>query len=592
MRKTLRALCLISCLLPVVVWSQNSSSTEAGAYARKSVTYINALWLMDESVRGLRPPQVGYILDKVKQGISMPRFDYNPVPDSLLREFTSQANAVRYPYVNEAIATAGGADPMLDSISAVMERTVVPKILEIVDLNKEMRAANLTTEEQRNSFIADKAKTMGITMDDIRKVINSAYIYLPLIRGYSAQLKDSSYSVGFAAGIVWFRIVNKGDKARAVPVMKNFTFSSGFSIRDRHYAGDGGMVDYREFAFQSAVRNAARNLVVATQQIPEFRLSGQVIDKGIMSVGFNLGKREGIKLDDKYQIVEISEDEKGNQTAKKSGWVMVTSVADSNSKQGYKSKAQVIGGNPYVGAVLSEYPRLPVDLQIGARMFAYTATADTADSLISRLKLSNGFGAGIDILYDIGKWLCLNQFFFAISGGIGTGSVSGYKDSLYDPANDVEHGGANISGLLSWNAEVSLVKKFYIGRVAIVLQPEIGYQSIILTTDKWSGPNGDEYYMLNNTALGFAGNGALEFAVSPSINLGVGAGYQLYGKSSSWDYSYKNGSNGNWQKIATVNSGAGVDHTGVTARAYLVWSLPSLAFDPLDMLHGMAGGVK
>lgn len=534
MRTAMLTLTLALLLLPAFASAQNVSTKEAGAYARKSVTYINALWLMDESARTLSPDKVALILDKVKQAVSMPRFDYNPVPDSLLGDFVAQANAVHYPYVNEAINTAGGADPMLDSLAAVMERTVVPRICAVVDLNKEARAAGLTSEQQRNSFIADKAKTLGITMEDVEKVMNSAYIYIPLIRGYTSQLKDSSYSTGFAAGIIWFRISAQGEKAHAIPVVKTFTYSSGFSVRDRNYATEAGMVGYKEFAFRAAVKNAARNLVVATQQIPDFRLSGQVIDKGFMGVGFNLGRREGVRVDDKYQIVEISEDSMGNQTTKKSGWVMVTSVADSTSKQGYKSKAEVIGGNPYTGAVLSEYPRLPLDLLIRGRMFAFT-TPDTVTPLFNHLSLNNGYGGGLDIEYNIGKWFGLNQFFFGLSGGLGTGAVSGSKSDSIDHMEEYDHGSANLSWMFNWSAEISLIKKFYIGRLAIVLQPEAGYQSLILETDKWTNTttNNDEYYRLINAALGFAANGALEFAVSPAVNIGVGAGYQFYGNSSS-----------------------------------------------------------
>jgi hypothetical protein len=592
MRKTVFLILMVLCILPVIAAGQNVSTKEAGAYERKSVSYIDALWLMDESVRGLPPQQVREILDAVKRAVFMRRFDYNPIPDSLLRDFAGQANGLRYPYVNEAVATAGGTDPMLDSIAAVMERTVVARVLEIVDLNKELRAANLASEQQRNSFIADKAKTMGITMDDIEKVMNSAYIFLPLIRGYTTQLKDSTYTAGLAAGIVWFRISTKGEKARAIPVVKNITYSSGFSMKDRHYAAGSGMVDYKEFAFLSAVKNAARNLTVATQQIPDFMLSGQVIDKGFMSVGFNLGRREGLSVDDKYQAVEIYEDENGNQTAKKSGWVMVTHVADSSSKHGYKSSAQVIGGSrPYVGAVLSEYPRLPLDLLIRGRIFAITVN-DTVTELFDHLKLSNGYGGGLDIQYNLGRLFGLNQFFFGLSGGVGTGVVSGSKSSLYDTIHVLDHGPANINWMLNWSAELSLIKKFYLGRVAIVLQPQVGYQSLIFQTDKWPNGNGeDEYYMLTNAGFVFGANGGLEIALSPAVNLGVGAGYQMYGTSSSWDYSYKTGSGGSWQKIATVND-AVVNRTGITVSAYLVWSLPSIAFDPLAALQGVAGGVK
>jgi len=38
---------------------------EAGAYARKSVTYIDALWLLDPTARALGGRQVQYILEKV-----------------------------------------------------------------------------------------------------------------------------------------------------------------------------------------------------------------------------------------------------------------------------------------------------------------------------------------------------------------------------------------------------------------------------------------------------------------------------------------------------------------------------------------------
>jgi hypothetical protein len=583
----------VLCLFPLAAKAQEVSTKEAGAYERKSVTYINALWLMDESARRLSTDQVALILEKTKKAVSMARFDYNPVPESFLADFVTQANEVKYPYVNEDVNTAGGTDPMIDSIAAILDRTVVPKVLAIVDLAKEMRAQNLTSEQQRNSFITDKAKMLGITMDDVQKVMNSAFMYIPLARGYTSSLKDSTYTTGFAAGIIWFRISTTGEKASAVPVVKKFTYSSGFSIKDRHYATDAGMVGYQEFAFRSAVKNAVRNLTVATQEIPEFKMSAQVIDKGFMSVGINIGKNEGLTVDDKYQIVESFEEADGKTTTKKAGWVLVTSVADSNSKQGYKSKAQVISGNPYTGEVVSEFPRLPLDIQIGGRMFPYKAAPDTVGSLMdSSFTLNNSYGADIDIFYNIGRMMGLNQFFVGLSGGVGFGMVSGFKNTT--GTGSESHGRAKMTGLLSWCAELSLVKKFYIGRVALVLQPGVGYHSLILTSDSWrNGTTGtDEYYSLTNAAIGFSGNAGLELAVSPEVNFGAGVGYQYFTASSSWDYSYKKGVDGKFEKIATINNTNAVDRTGLSARVYLVWSPPSLQFDPVDMVQGLAGGVK
>jgi len=183
---------------------------------------------MDESVRGLHPHQVEFILNKVKQAISMPRSDYNPVPDSCCAILRHRQTRHGILMSTKPWQTAGGSRPHARQPCGGNGAHRGARVLEIVDLNKEMRAANLTSEQQRNSFIADRQKPWASTMDDIQKVMNSAYIYLPLIRGYSSQLKDSSYSVGLAAGIVWFRIVTKGEKARAVPVVKNVTYSVGF----------------------------------------------------------------------------------------------------------------------------------------------------------------------------------------------------------------------------------------------------------------------------------------------------------------------------------------------------------------------------
>jgi hypothetical protein len=83
MSKTFLAL-LTALFIPYFTVYSQETSKEAGKYERKSVTYINALWLMDESAHRLAPEQVGVILDKVKQGITMKRFDYNPVPSDSL----------------------------------------------------------------------------------------------------------------------------------------------------------------------------------------------------------------------------------------------------------------------------------------------------------------------------------------------------------------------------------------------------------------------------------------------------------------------------------------------------------------------------
>jgi hypothetical protein len=567
-----------------------ASPKEAGRYERKSITFVNALWLMDESAHRLPGERVGFILDNIKKGISMSRFDYNPVPETFITDFVSQANAVQIPPVSTA-ATPGqpglglspfGAapDPMLDSVTAILERTVVPKILQAVDLNKELRAANLTSEQERNSFMTDKAKTLGITIEDIQKVMNSAYIYIPIIRDYRDELKDSSYSVAFNPGIIWFRISTTGEKARAIPVVRKYSFTQGFGRVGKTYVSSGGLLDYREFAFRSAVKNGVRNIIKATQDIPEFKLSGQVLEKGFMSVSFDLGKHEGVKIDDKYRMMEMVEVENGAVCEKNNGWVLVTSVGDSSGKHGYKSTGRIIAGSPYIGEVVREYPRIPIDIVLKGRMFAFSTDSIITSDLFDSLDLCNAYGFGIDAQYNIGRGMGINQLFFDVGFGMGLGGASG-KLNVSTPAT------LSTCGIMAF--EGSLLKKFYFGRFALMLQPLFGFQTVSVRSKKINDSGSDLYFRALNSSLGAAVNAGVEIALGPAVNLGVGAGYQFFAATKEWNIETKTGLNGSWSKVGTYSDEANLKHMGLTVHFYCTWSVPGLPFDPIDMIRASSG---
>jgi hypothetical protein len=97
------------------------------------------------------------------------------------------------------------------------------------------------------------------------------------------------------------------------------------------------------------------------------------------------------------------------------------------------------------------------------------------------------------------------------------------------------------------------------------------------------------YYRATNSSMGFAANGAIEIAIAPCMNIGFGAGYQMYSASNSWDLSSKTGENGSWSSGTTINDDITLSHTGLTAQVYLTWSPPALPFDPIDMIRGMSG---
>jgi hypothetical protein len=217
-------------------------------------------------------------------------------------------------------------------------------------------------------------------------------------------------------GVVWYRITTKGEKAKAIKVVAEMSSTMGMAKKNRIYGTSDGPLASPKFAFRSMVKNGARNILAATQSMPEFRLSGQVLEKDEGYVGFDLGKKEGIRVDDKYDICEFEEKEDGSIVQTKSGWVSVSMVADSNSKEGYKSKAYIVSGDPMTGAVLSEFPRIPIDIAIKFR------TSPPADSIDNA---SMGMGLQLDARYNLGRKFGVQQLFLGV--GYSISSAGGWE---------------------------------------------------------------------------------------------------------------------------------------------------------------------
>jgi hypothetical protein len=137
--------------------------------------------------------------------------------------------------------------------------------------------------------------------------------------------------------------------------------------------------------------------------------------------------------------------------------------------------------------------------------------------------------------------------------------------------------------------EGSFVKKFYFGPLALVLQPTFTYQVVSVNSDAANNGTDDIYYSATNSNLGFAANVGLEYALGAAVNFGVGAGYQFLGTNTTWVLESKTGSGGSWGNSTTFSNDVGLNYTGLTAQVYFTWSLPSIAFDPMDMIRANMG---
>jgi hypothetical protein len=560
---TLSWLLVISLTLSISAYAQDTQAK----YQRKSISYVNSLLQLGVDTR-ISEEDVAYLLEAIQREMEMPRFDYNPLPDAILATFKNE------------ITKQNITD--LDTLAQVMNNVLAPEIMRIVDLEKQMRAQGLVSETERNSFIVQKAKETGITAEDLRAIMNSAYIYVPVL--FEVKKSDSetanTISVDLQGGILWFSIKTDQSGSRVELLVKKEAKGSGFAKRDAQKISYGGRyLSGPEYAFYTAAEALAKNLKVATQQIPEFQLTNPVTSTGSGWVEFGMGKKEGLGVDDKFIITEYIENPDGSLHQKKLGMVRISKVAD-NRDQTSPSRARTVIGSGYErGQLALEHPRLPIDLSFRFALLPFKVTKKLQDDDQVQLKftdadLKNNFYVGqLFFQYNMAHSSGISQFFGEIYGEIGAGQVQDWK----------MYGNAVPAGLY-WGIGGGLAKKFYINRLHIGLEALASYADF-----KFSGTGtdatGDHDWKWEVLNLALTLNGNLELALTYDLNLGVGASYRLAGGVKDWTFTRDGGD----VDLTNIPDRPEAKFGGLGFQIYMTWSLPSLSYDPLKMVKGSMG---
>jgi len=537
--------------------------SEAGSYRRKSISFIDELWLADQSVSGLSRDYRSYVLDQVKESLLLSRFDRNPLPPTLLETFKSSARKLE------------SGPGYLDSISVLINATLVPQIVEVIEMNKTERGKKLRTDQQKNSFMSDKAKELGLTAQQVEYLMNSAYVFIPLCRAYKQDNVGDLLSVELEIGVILWKIVSEGDSTRADITLKKFVFATGSATPGKQYFKDGTKTGHQRYAFESAVDNAIMNLTTALQKLDEFRLSTQVTQRRFTKVAFMTADDNGIKIDDRFRIIHAIENVDGSITKRNRGWVLVHRLPPKRRDDNV-TWAKVIAGRPTVGTVLDEYPRIPIQLTVGGVLFPLgTQRENYSDLFVDSLSVEATTGFRGALALNIGRSLRIPQFFFEAAYAMGFGTASG-----------TAHFGSVDSRLktcMNLHFEGSLAKKFYFRRVALLLRPTFSYAQILLYPG--IDLSGDTQYRLTAYAFGFIGEGGVEFALAPSVSLGITSGYAVFTPSLGQTSQSRTGS-GDWIDLRSTNDvdGNGVDLSGLRLGAYLDFSLPALPNNPIKAL--------
>jgi hypothetical protein len=543
-------------LLPLTLFSFATAAAQdtQAKYTRKSISYVDAVIHAGEVM--LTPEQEAFLLQEIKREIEMSRFDYNPLPPDIMGAFRKQ------------LAERNPMD--LDGIAAVMNDVLAPEILRAVDYEKEIRAKGLVDEAARHSFVVEKAKEAGITSAHLETIMNSAYIYIPVIsevKEYDNALTNT-INYDLRGGIIWFAVKTGETGSNVQILVKKEAVGKSGAKRSASIGYKGRTLSGPEYAFVTAAEVLARNLRIATQEIPEFQLTNPLTETGHGWVEFGIGKKEGLGVDDKFIISEFYEQPDGSLTQKKLGMVRVARVADNTAGKADSRARTVIGGGYERGMLAQEHPRLPIDLS-----FRFAVVPIGADKNRNYLNLyfesdasSSLYAGQLWFSYNLARTTKISQFFASIYGEIGGGAISGAKVF-----------GEDAGGGLYWGIGGGLSKKFYVNRLHFGLEALLSFKDYSFTTTvsdvdvEWSASN-----------LGLIFNGNLEVALGYDWNLGAGIGYHAFGPTSDWTYK----ENDTEYDVSGYSDLPELKFGGLGFQFYLTWSLPSLGYDPLKIARG------
>jgi hypothetical protein len=532
---------------------------QTGQYTRKSISFIDKLFFTQENIH-LTYQEEKYLLSSLHDKIRISRFDYNPLPDKIQESFKNQVT--KKGTISES------------ELNYLINKNIVPEIIKILDIQKEIRARNLVNEVQRNSFIALKAKEIGITAQQLEQVMNASFLYVPFLEEYNEVKEKNSKEIqtSLKGGLIWYHIIAGGNPH----VIKVKTITS---------TGFGSSENSKQESFQMAVQTLTLNLQVLTRQMDIFKLQAPIVEVTNRIIKFSLGKSEGIKMDDPFYVAEWIESEDGNVSLQKLGFVRIGEVANNTqtfenfSDPGQLSTAWAVKKGDWArGMMIIEHPRLGIDIAMKPRLFNMDISEGYFGTEFFYLKFDDYTGnAGtvdIDLQLNIADLVKRSQTFFVagISAGIVPVRTKIDKEFLIFESTTERIASSVFSGY------VGLMKKRYFGPAALHGEALFGIQRLAVS-DYYLGKEANIY----NNSTGGRINLGLEYTVNIDCNVGIFAGLNIFPPMDWWTVEYGDDEI-DIIKLGDKNSPE-ISTSGFTYGLYIHYSLPVLPFNPLAFLQ-------
>ena len=402
---------------------------QQGKYNRKSISSLGVIFNKDEL------QQVDSFYENlINSHIEIPRFDNNVIPNNILEKFLDKTQDLKD----------------VVSIEKVLEETVLNRIVEILndpDVQSQ-RGLALKNESDFESFAATKGKSLGLNLDEIKILMNSAYVYMPFIK-YTETTKKRPFGFWFIprilipdilsykieGGIIWWKISNDANGNASIKKVNEYqTKTKSSSILLAHPALKFVMPFYtsnrkklEKRLNKSASEVFFRNIGTLSKEMTEFKITGQIIEAKNRLYKVSLGEKEGLKLDDGYFVGEYYKNKKGDVELKKTGFSKVFKInKGSNNKDDLTILKQSIGKKVSKGNIVFEHPRTNVllgfrygesSINIPKTIFSHIEDYDLKNSNIFKEDITIAKNYEVIIAYNISSIINKPQTFITLSFG-------------------------------------------------------------------------------------------------------------------------------------------------------------------------------
>ena len=517
----------------LIICLGNFLLAQQGKYDRKSISSLGLIWHEDE-LKGLDETYKGLINTYIK----VPRFDSNILPQRIVNQFYEKSKSI-----ND-----------LSGIESLLEETVIQEIVRIlnepdVQIN---RGLALKDESDFQSFAATKAKSLGLTIDELTVLMNSAYIYLPFItyskhsrlRLLPRMIDRFKYKV--EGGIIWWNV--KVDPNGKTSIEKVITVkgqgSATRNIGILQFLGDllvatGGakqnLVDkamtpesIMKGLYNTATKIFIRDLSIHMQEFADFiKLSGQIVEADGKKYKIAVGKKEGIQLDQGFHIVEFYEDD-GLMKAEIKGFGRVIKTGDNiNNPRNYSIVKQKIGKVVSEGSVLIERPSVgsvwgikygQSSINVPKDIFSHISQYGFDSAQIFNDDITTGSNTALFRSFNISSDLTGPQTFFNLELGRMVTDKSNFNKEIVKDDFKIS----------STYFYTGIAKKFDLSRGYVGIGLDVGFESLGLggtmyVETGYSEPAPGEFYLyFNDFYWSTKLSTEYEFLITPDLSFNIG----------------------------------------------------------------------